>query len=86
MKIAMLKELPLSEKAADTIYNIKHCFIVSYLRIQAMKEAVKEQLHQDDFPKLIASKAVPQNIVYYINEYGFASKYELLEVDSGLDN
>lgn len=78
MKKGSLFNIPVSARVASRIYSPRNCFICSYARAKEMQEAILKQI-EEVRPELKLSSAVPKNVVYYIDQYGNATKYEIVE-------
>lgn len=58
------------------VFDIKDTIVCSFMDLEELEFHMEKKPHYDR-SKLLASVAVPADIVYYVDEYGMAYKYEL---------
>jgi len=60
------------------VFNMRDTIVCSFMDLEELEFHMEKKPHYER-SSLLASTAIPANIVYYVDEYGMAYKYELEE-------
>ena len=71
-------EIVTSKRVQIKSYNLRQCILCSYTRVDELRRHMASR-PEEERVKVRTNKCIPHNIAYYLDEYGHASKYIILE-------